>query len=196
MNSYYAHAKLGSGKVTSINRRPEPAEGFVAIEIDTDFAISVMTGHESLHKFQVALVDGKYQLQRKPVVRSERRTRTELLQLVEVPIQPAQPVDVDLLHGGRVVAVVDRTSAELEIFYNGEYLKRLDRPIKVYATREGDPSYLKCTLSIGVNILNEIAEKNALETWPNPLRVRLADGTDDLTFFAHANSGVLAFEKA
>lgn len=194
--SYFAHCEFDSGRIVAINSDSRPREGKLAIEIDRDLAVQLMGGHESFSRWRATKVGDGYQLTKVVSAKGPgRRARVDMLPVVEVKIQPAKPIDTTLVLGARLVVVVDRAASMLEIFYDGEHLKQRERPIKLYVTREGDPSYLKCVISVGVNTLDAIKLQNDLESWPNPLLVELADGTTDLSLFAHANSAVQAFEK-
>ena len=191
MRRYYARVNLSSGKVVGISSRPTAEEGQEVIELDADLAVKLLDGREALDQWVLAGPAGARGLHKLQATSKARRV--DLLPITEVQIQPPgtpPPPSTD------VTILVDRVAGELLLSYNGERVKALARPIKIYATREGDPAYLKCAISLDVNILNSIALHNGLSRWPNPLRVKLADGTTDLSLFTAANHNVVAIETA
>jgi hypothetical protein len=187
----FAHVDLSSGKIAGVNSKGIAPGNRVAIELDYDLALKFIGGQENPNDWIAGLKDDKYVLQR---IVHEQHSRVDLLPITEVEIDTWKPEEPTYIVGG-VLIWVDREAGTLELCYDGDYLKTLNQPLKIYATREGDPSYLKCTISLDVNILNEIMYSNELDCWPNPLQVELADGTTDLSLFAPTASIVRAFEK-
>ena len=191
MRQHYAHVDLSNGRIVAVNSKPAAPAGRVAIELEHALALRFIGGQENPNDWLAGLQDDKYVLRQ---VERKQHQRVDLLPISEVQITQL-PVDQQLFIPAGVVVLVDRVSNELEVYYDGDFIKTLKQPLKIYATREGDPSYLKCALSLDVNILDAILLQNNLESWPNPLRVRLEDGTQDLSLFAPTASTTLAFEK-
>ena len=198
MSQRFAHCQLGTGKIFAINAKAEAQDGFVAVPInDPELAIKLAIGTEPPASWYAAKVEGGYELVKLVPKAPAARVRTELLALAELEILPAVDDPLKVVYDSRLAAlvVVDRVGGVLEVFYNSTHLKALGHPVKIYATREGDPSYLKCVISLDVNILDAVKQQNNLRNWPNPLRIQLADGTADLSLFTHAVVNARAAEK-
>lgn len=146
--------------------------------IDNALALKFMEGTESAHSWNIIHVDGHYELQPKvkefESVGNRVDVASSLLNVSVDRFYPSTFADVQI-H-------VDKKKNLVEIWYDGQKIQDYGRPVKLYFTKDGDPSYLKCAFTLDVNILNTILKDNDLKKWPNPIKLRL-DDVDDLAIY-------------
>ena len=82
-----------------------------------------------------------------------------------------------------VILTVNKGDDTVEIAYDGDVVKKHEKLLRFFFTREDDPTYLKCVINLTNDGLNNIAKENGLDQWPNPVRVKIPYGVDDLSIF-------------
>ncbi len=82
----------------------------------------------------------------------------------------------------------------IEIKYNGDVVK--NRSLKFYLTREDDPAHLKCAITLSTDVLDKIMDESGLSSWPNPVKIQIPGGTEDLSIYTlKSNLEIIAIGK-
>jgi hypothetical protein len=172
--SFFVHYNEKSLKIQSLSTLSEPLPGNKVIGIDDEFALKFLNGQESLSMYSVvAFKDEKFELHKTISVAEVFSVRVDVVPVIyEIEEHPLPSVTIE----------VDEEENFVSVHYNGDEIKKLTTPIKIYFTRFDDPSFLKCAFSLDVNILNKILEKNSLTEWPNPIQLKL-DNVRDLSVY-------------
>ena len=153
----------------------EPADdNLFSLKIDYDQAIKFMTGTDSPTNWSVELKDGNYTIIKNSELRN-RNSRVDVISILDLPWD-------EVIENPDIQIIVDRQQSQAEIYYNGARLPNWRAGARFYFTREADPSYLKCSFSLDVNILDTLKKVNDSDEWPNPIILPLND-VDDLSVF-------------
>lgn len=174
---FYAHINKGKLQIVAIS--PVELSGasneeVISIKIDFSVAEKFLTGAENPVRWVAAYKDGEYSIQRASDIK-EKTPRVEVMPIYEVTQEKLPYPDIWI--------EVDRKRGNVLINYNGATIQNWPSPAKLYLTREGDPSYLKCAFALDVNTLYKITEQNELSEWPNPIVLPLEE-VDDLSVYA------------
>lgn len=174
--SFFVHFHAKTLVLKSISTREAALdEEHRVVEIDADVAKKIMGGEESIFNYGIlALNDGKFEFRKKTDEVMQMANRVDVAVVIQEILPSVVKSDINFY--------INKQSNIVEISYNGERLKQLSKPMKFYFTRKNDPSFLKCSLQLDVNILDEILVKNNLDTWPNPIRLKI-DNVKDLSIY-------------
>jgi len=173
MIQFYIHFDIQTNQIRSISASNVLAENTLAIEVEYDLGMKFMLGEENPINWSIIKQDDSYSL-KKVDPTTVKLNRIDMgLGIYEVVKNPWDKVRL----------AVDKVENVVEIHYDGEAILKATHPVKMYFTREGDMSYLKCAFSLDVNILNQIKFDNNLTSWPNPVKLHLKD-VDDLSVYA------------
>lgn len=174
--SFFAHFHAKTFMLKAISTKEAAIdEEHRVVEIDSEVAKKIMGGEESIFNYGIlALNDGKFEFRKKTDEVMQMANRVDVAVVIQEILPSTLRSDISF-H-------IIKQSNIVEIHYNGERLKQLSKPMKFYFTRKNDPSFLKCSLQLDVNILDEILVKNNLDTWPNPIRLKI-DNVKDLSIY-------------
>lgn len=175
---FFAHADLNSGQVIAISPVKTTNPDLVDIEISHTQAEAFLTGKDGfLNWIAKTDAEGKPLLFQKE--KEKLGPRKEMLPIQEVRPITTSRVDV------RIIVCEDH----VEIHYNGDKIQALAKEsnVRLYFTKEDDPTYLKCAFTLSVNTLDAILKENHLPKWPNPIILPLED-TDDLSIYMRKSS--------
>lgn len=172
-NPFFVHFEDRTLKITQISANADPREGENVILIGYEMGLKFILGQENPANWQIDFgADRHYTI--KPIERNTKTARIDIgLGIYEC--LPNQADDIQV--------VIDVENNCVEIHYDGDCIKQVTKPVKIYFTREGDMTYLKCAFSLDVNILDSIMIDNGLSGWPNPIRLKL-DDVDDISVYA------------
>jgi hypothetical protein len=170
---FYVHFNSTTLQIKSISSCDVTVEDEKCLEVDYELGLKFITGEENPISWSI-IPDDKLFVFQKIQPHTVKLNRVD----IGLGIYEVKPNDWDDI---RLKVLKDE--GVVEIYYDGEKLKTISNPVKMYFTREGDMTYLKCAFSLDVNILNEITTYNNLPSWPNPIRLNLKD-VDDLSVFA------------
>lgn len=176
---FYIQFDKSTCKVCSISANPVPDGDNGIIEIDHELGLKFMSGEENHSNWSIGMQDKKYIIQKIDRSRNFVGNRIDVMRKVEEVSVSSESSDI--------MIYLDKVESEVFIHYDGVAIQNLGYPIKLYFTREGDPSHLKSAISLDVNILNAIKTDNSLDHWPNPLIVKL-DDLDDISVYAAKGS--------
>jgi hypothetical protein len=183
---FYVHVDLSKMEIISISPESFNDAQTKSIEIEYDLASKFISGEENIHNWAIANRDGEFSVVKPDEVEGFFHNRVELLSIVEVPFKEVPYPDVRI--------VVDEENDKVIIYYHGERISTWQFPLKLYFTREGDPSYLKCAFTLDTNILGTLAYLNNLNQWPNPIVIPMED-VDDLSVFTFKTDLKVSLEK-
>lgn len=170
---FYVHFNATDLQIKSISSNEVAAADEKCLEVEYELGLKFITGEENPISWSI-VPDGKTFVFQKIQPHEVKLNRVDIgLGIYEVQENEWDDIRLKVLKDEGVV----------EMHYDGEKLKTISNPVKMYFTREGDMTYLKCAFSLDVNILNQIAYDNNLQSWPNPIRLNLKD-VDDLSVFA------------
>lgn len=174
----YCHIDTNKMIIVSISidkHDPDKNQDLVSIKIKHSLAMRLITGEETMYKWQVLKENGRYILKHEDEIEKEKLDRLESLSIFEVtedtPNADIRVVINDPLYKGLVA-----------VYYHAGNIYNWKTPAKIYFTREDDASYLKCILNLGHVILNEMLVRGNLTEWPNPILLNLV-GADDISVF-------------
>ena len=170
---FYAHIHKEALTIAAIAPIEPSDDKLFGLAIEHDQAMKFMVGTDSTTNWSVALKDGQYGIIKNEDLRG-RNSRVDVISILEVPWGLVQSADIKV--------VVDADNSQAEIFYDGSKMPNWKSSAKLYFTREGDPSYLKCAFSLDVNILETLKKVNKAAEWPNPIILPLNE-VDDLSIF-------------
>jgi hypothetical protein len=176
--SFYCTFNPSDGSILAISGSPEQMEGMQCIEIAYDDGIAFLTGRENYGDWTAVNIRDQYYI-KKLDRRADVKDRVELLTICEYDDEMNKHVDYP-----DVKLVVDHTDSTLKVHYNGENIQAWKQPLKIFLTKEGDPSHLICSFKLDINTLDRILAENQLTEWPNPVVIQLEDA-DDLSVFGN-----------
>lgn len=167
-----------SGDIVAISGHPEEMPGCNVIEISYDDGIAFLSGRENYHNWIVVSVANELRI-KKVDKKTDTKDRVELLTICEYTEDLNDHLDYP-----DVKLEVNHVSNTLRIHYNGDTIASWKQPLKIFLTKEGDPSHLICSFKLDINTLDRILAENQLTEWPNPVVIQLEDA-DDLSVFGN-----------
>lgn len=176
--NFFCTFNPSDGSIVAVSGCAEEIEGMQVIEICYDDGIAFMTGRENFNDWHVVQIQSLLAIKKREK-NDACKDRVELLTICEFTEDINTHVDYP-----DVKIVIDHLSDTLEIHYNGENIQHWRQPMKIFLTREGDPSHLFCSLKLDINTLNEIQQQNKLDNWPNPITIKVEDA-DDISVFGN-----------
>jgi hypothetical protein len=177
---FYWHINVEELSVVAIAPYPPTTEGIVGIKLDEKRANDLINGIESVNEWRVFNEDSKVFLRHESEIEKEKLERLKALLIYEVT-DDSREADI------RVIVNSKKHPGAILVYYNGNTIYNWNKPAKIYVTRENDPSYLKCTLTLSPAALDKIIEKNKLEEWPNPIVLPIEDADDVSIYTARSN---------
>ena len=186
---FYAHINKGKLQIVAISPVEIPfvenAE-VIGIKVEWSVAEKFLMGIENPVKWVAAYKDGEYSIQKASDIR-EKTARVDALPIYEVKHEKLPYPDIWI--------EIDKKRGNVIINYDGSKIASWPTTAKLYLTREGDPSYLKCAFALDVNTLCKITEQNKLSEWPNPIVLPLEE-IDDLSIYTIKSNLKIMLGKA
>ncbi len=166
---FFAHVNTNTGVIVSVSTN-KTHEGTIPVPIPYEQALQFIKGEENITKWVGVPRDDWYVIIRVAEAIREKLERVKELAIFEItdPNTPYPEVRIE------IGAVPDTVL----VHFNGEKISTWKEPVKLYFTAEGDPSQLKCAMTLDVNTLNEIQRQNGLPEWPNPVELLLPEAMD------------------
>jgi len=167
---YYVHFNEKTLEIKAVTCLSTPSEGEAALEISEDLGLKFLRGTENVLRYTIiALKKDKFDL----VLKSDKiKAISDRVDVVETIYE----VDREWTKDPEVWFEILEDENIVLVYFDGE--KFPGKVAKFYFTRYDDPSYLKFTFTLDVNILNKITYDNQLPEWPNPIPLKVDDATD------------------
>lgn len=182
--TFFAIADALTLEITGIEPAPSAAAGVVSVPISFDLARRVLSGAEDSRNWVVTTDEEGVMTVVQPSTIPEFYHRVKTLGVTEVALGRLPSADIRILV---------MSASLVEIHYDGSRIGSWGEPAKLYFTREGDPSYLKCALTLDVNTVEAIKKDNGLDEWPNPIKLAMPDA-DDLSVYRARSSLKISLE--
>jgi hypothetical protein len=179
---HWVHVQSSSRGIIGFGADPSAADGVINIQVEKEIAQAFLFGEAD--PSQWILGPDKKLLNKKeiPVAQYNLLDRLELQQLQF--IQHDSP---------DITIVIDASVNKVRLYYSPGFIMSLASPVNFYFTRRGDPTYLKCTAQLDVNILNSIMKHRQSDCWPNFIEFGIEDASD-LSIFTHRNFASISIE--
>lgn len=189
---YYAHVLLETLSIVSITTQQFISPDYKVIEIDEEIALKFLSGEENVDEWVVGAINGVYEI-RKAEKNRFSLDKVSVCPIVEVPFSLEKaPKSTKDVNKNNIAVVIQGEYAK--IYYDGEIIKSTGIPLRLYFTKEGNPTYLYCAVRLSCESLDKMAEDNELTGWPNPITIMLGAGVNDLAILALNNgSRVIAY---
>lgn len=177
-SKFFCTFNPSDSNIVAVSGSPEQMEGMQVIEISHEDGVAFLTGKENYHDWTVVNIKDEYFI-KKLDKRADVKDRVELLTICEYN----EEMNAHIAYPD-VKLVVDHADSTLKVHYNGQTIRSWSQPMKIFLTKEGDPSYLICSFKLDINTLDRILAENNLQEWPNPVVIQLEDA-DDLSIFGN-----------
>lgn len=186
---FYVHISKSQLQIVAISPEAIDTKDVISVEIETNLAKQFLGGEENTKNWGVAFKDEEYKLVKLSTLKEFFNNRIDVINIVELSILKRENWNY---HDVRLL--IDRKNNQIIIEYDGDRINNTTEKLKLYFTREGDPSYLKCAFTLDVNILNTIMIDNKLDSWPNPIVLPIHD-VNDLSIFSIKSSFKIAIQE-
>lgn len=168
---YFVHYDDRTLDILGISLTDTTGDGESIYEIPTDLALKLLSGEESLTNWSIGFKDGNAEFAKKDITSYDR--------LDTIPVAEYVPTKK---HVPEAAVRISIKKNGISIKYDGDLIQSLNRPLKLYFTRLGDPSHLLMALSLNSDVLDQILVKNKIKKWPNPINLSIED-PDDVSIY-------------
>lgn len=172
---FYAHVDINSKKIVAVSSQNEETEGIHFLELEEKLALAFLSGDKNPETYEIFVSDtGEYSLDEIKPLAKRAFSKIYYSEFCELEFVESREEET------AVFLVIDSENDTININYNGE---RLDDGLKFYVTKEGNPSFLVCTLEVNREILDSVMSSKKSESWPNPLKFSIPGGVSDISVF-------------
>lgn len=178
---YFVHVNKASGKIIGLSQQRYNVDDVEDLLVDDATAKDFLRGVKRTAHWVGIKQKDKFVLVHKKSLASAKYQRVEALRMQELGRFENDTEDSDI-----VVELGSRSDSVL-IHYAIDKIDGWKEPVKLYFTAKGNPQILKCAFSLDVNIVEQIVESNKLDTWPNPIVLKLPDCDDIAVYIARSN---------
>lgn len=179
---HWVHVQSYSRCIVGFGSWPSAADGVINIQVEKEIVQAFLFGEAD--PCQWILGQDKKLLNKKEIP-APQYNLLDRLELQQLQFNQHDSPDI--------TAVIDTTMNAVRLYYSPGFILALSSPVNLYFTRQGDPTYLKCTVQLDINTLNSIMKQEQLDCWPNFIEFRIEDASD-LSIFTHRNSARISIE--